>query len=251
MDKRIKWLFFIAGGVFMLGLVAGVLLLSNGTAAALAAEAAEATPDATEEPDGVPAPLEHVQKGFPMPMPMSMPFWGNGGGPKGGGYMAGYEENLAEALGITVDELNNAKDEAFKATLEDAVADEHITQEQADQIQAYRALRGYIDPKALMAAALGISVEDMQAALDAGKSMKDLMEEAGLDGKTFLEKYQAAYEAAVQQAVSDGVITQAQADQVLSRPGKGMNVWPGGDRRGRGRPGHGEPEEGTEESSEG
>jgi len=242
MDKRIKWLFFIAGGVFVLALIVGVLLRSNGTAAALAAEA---TPDATEEPDGAPTPKDRDRKALPMP------FRGDKGGSKGGGYMAGYEENLAEALGITVDELNNAKDEAFKATVEEAVADERITQEQADQILAHRALRGYIDQKALMAAALGISVEDMQAALDGGKSMQDLMEEAGLDRATFQEKYQAAYEAAVQQAVSDGVITQAQADQVLSNPGKGMNAWPGGDHHGRGRPGQGEPKEEAEEPSEG
>ncbi|MBN1426832.1 MAG: hypothetical protein JXB07_00510 [Anaerolineae bacterium] len=233
MDKRIKWVFFIAGGIFALALVVGVLLLSTGTAAAFTAEA---TPAAT--------PFHRGRQ------PGSMPFWNGRGGFKGNGFMTGYEENLAEALGITVEELNTAREEAFNVTIEDAVADGRVTQEQADQIQAYRALRGYIDKQALIAETLGISAADLQAALDADQSIKDLMEEAGLDRKTFQEKYQDTYKAAVQQAVDDGVITQEQADQVLSRSGKGMSAWPGGNRPSRGRPGHGYPKDGTGDTEE-
>jgi polyhydroxyalkanoate synthesis regulator phasin len=89
-----------------------------------------------------------------------------------------YAAELAKALGITVEELQAAYTQAFEASIDQAVADGKLTQEQADLIKGQKALRS--DP-------------------------------------TFQASMQSAYEAAVAQAVKDGVITQAQADLILKK----------------------------------
>jgi len=86
---------------------------------------------------------------------------------------------LADALGVTPDELTAARQTARDAALDQAVADGKLTQEQADQMKAAQALRDYL------------AQSDLQA------QMRSLMEEK------------------VNQAVQDGVITQEQADQFL------------------------------------
>jgi ribosomal protein S20 len=138
---------------------------------------------------------------------------------------------LAEALGITVEELDAARETANQAAIDQAVKEGLITQEQADQMrareeqmQARRDLQGYLDRNALLAKALGMTVEDMQAALAEGESLSALMGEKDLDAATVRENLQAAYQAAIAQAVEDGVITQEQADQMQSGPG----MMPGG-----------------------
>jgi len=132
-------------------------------------------------------------------------------------------EKLAEALGITVDELEDAQQRAYAASVADAVAAGQITQEQADQILARHALKSYIDRQAILAAALGMSVDDLEAALADGQSIVDLMVEQGIDSATLQTNAQSAYGAAVRQAVADGVITQAQADEILA--GDGFNLF--------------------------
>ena len=156
-----------------------------------------------------------------------------------------YDALLAEALGISVEELQAAQQQAYSAALDQMVANGDLTSEEADQIQAQQALKGYIDPEALQAKALGMTVEELQAAREAGKSMADILEEKGLTAAEVRTAQQAAYEEAIQQAVSDGVITQEQADLILSN-GSGMRGLPGlepfgkdGGRGGRG--GHGGP----------
>ncbi|HXF64542.1 MAG TPA: hypothetical protein VNK95_23125 [Caldilineaceae bacterium] len=57
------------------------------------------------------------------------------------------DAQLAEALGITVEELQAARDEVFAEELAAAVADGRLTQEEADQLQAQRALRRYLSER--------------------------------------------------------------------------------------------------------
>jgi hypothetical protein len=91
-----------------------------------------------------------------------------------------HEALLANALGITVDQLQSARLEAKDAALEQAVADGRITQEQADLMKAQQAFRTYLDQQG------------------------------------FQDRLRALYEDALQQAVQAGVLTQAQADAILS-----------------------------------
>ena len=147
---------------------------------------------------------------------------------------------LAEALGISVDELQAAQQEARDAALDAAVANGDITQEQADLMRAGQAVKEYMDREALTAAALGMTVEELQAARDEGVTMADLLEQQGLDRTTFAEALQTEADKALAQAVSDGVITQEQADQLAEMGGRFMDGGPGGHGERGGRHGHGD-----------
>ena len=162
-------------------------------------------------------------------------------GPKGrDGWGANMDQYLAEALGITEEELQAARQKAEAAALADAVKNGDLTQEEADLIAARSALRAYINPEALMATVLGMTVEELQAAREAGKTMQDLATEKGLTAEQVKTAMDEAFQAALAQAVEDGVITQEQADQFASEGfGRGGPGGPGG-RGGRG--GHGGPE---------
>lgn len=172
-----------------------------------------------------------------------------GAGLKGGGVS---DEYLAQALGVTADELEAAKQTAYQAAIDQALAQGLITQEQADAIKerssaagrlSSRYLRGFvglgdsaIDVDALLADALGITVDELSAARSEAQSLAlaAAVEEGSitqeqadqiqarqalktyLDEQGFQAQVQAQYESLVQQAVQAGVITQAQADSILS-----------------------------------
>jgi lambda repressor-like predicted transcriptional regulator len=175
--------------------------------------------------------------------------FGRGGqrGPAGGPARFGADIDpqalFAQELGITVEELEAAQAEAQVAAIQKAVEAGTITQEQADMMLAHMNLREYRDQDALMASALGITVEDVQAARDEGKDLVTLVDELGLDAATVRLALTTARQEAIQQAVSDGVITQEQADQVTAGPGPGFGGPMGppmGGPRGGGK-GHGGP----------
>ncbi len=160
-------------------------------------------------------------------------------------------EYLAQALGVTADELEAAKQTAYQAALDQALAQGLITQEQAGTIQAHaeaagrlssRYLRSFtsgdpaIDLDALLAEALGVTTDQLAAArveaqnlalaaaVESGRitqeqadqaraqqALKSYMQEQGLQ-----TQIQTLYENLVKQAVQAGVITQEQADTLLS-----------------------------------
>jgi len=114
-----------------------------------------------------------------------------------GGYT---DSDLATALGITVDELTAARQKAFETALTQAVEKGLITQAQADDLKTNGSAFPYgnrwekwlaesgFDFDSLLADALGITVEKLQSA------------------------YTQAYNANIDQAVTDGTLTQEQAD---------------------------------------
>ncbi|MCX6030442.1 MAG: hypothetical protein NT169_14235 [Chloroflexi bacterium] len=159
------------------------------------------------------------------------------GGPQDG--VNSHDTYLAQALGITEEALQTARTTAHEAAIQQAVKDGLITQAQADAMLNKTAgqpgvridLRGAdIDNQALLANALGITVEKLQAAEET--AAKAELAQAVTDGRITqeqadmktaqqaLQKYIADkgfYASAVQSAVKDGVITQAQADSILSQ----------------------------------
>lgn len=136
---------------------------------------------------------------------------GHGGTIDERGIDKGDSSYLADALGITVEELDAAQEAAHAAAIEQAVEAGLLTQEQADWILSGEALgmRGFgfkgfghsdiesdeaaIDRNALLAAALGISVDELDAARAEAK------------------------DAAIAQALADGTITQEQVDLMEAR----------------------------------
>ena len=165
-----------------------------------------------------------------------------GFGPEGAAQGEGidFEALLADALGITVEKLQAAREQAADSAMQAAIESGNLTEEQVELIEARKALMGYMD-KDTMSEALGITLEDLQAAREAGKSPKDLMEEKGLTIEDIQAAMQAAFEDAVKSALEDGAITQDQADLLLEAGfGHGSRGgFPG--FGGRGRPGMGGP----------
>jgi len=191
MTRFKKWMIVISSGVLVAAVALGALAFSN------VSSAKAAIGISTNHRGGI---------GFPD-------------GPRFPGLGSDYRQYLADALGITLEELQAAELKAQQAQLAQAVEDGLVTQEQADLMITQQQLRGYIDQQAIMAEALGMSAEDLQTALDEGKTLRDLMDEQGLDAAALREAQQAAYEKAKQAAVSEGVITQEQADLILSDEG--------------------------------
>jgi lambda repressor-like predicted transcriptional regulator len=153
------------------------------------------------------------------------PLFHGGFGRGFGGFGEGREDRdaaLAAALGITVEELQAARQKVFTDAISAAVEAGELTQEQADQMLAMHALRSYIDRGSLLAEALGMTVEELEAAFAEGQTLADLMTEKGLTAATLQANLQAAHQAAIARAVADGVITQEQADAILSGQGFGF-----------------------------
>ena len=172
------------------------------------------------------------------------------------------DDRLAEALGISTDDLQAAYLKAANAALDQAVAQDLLTQTQADNLrQRLESANGSgfgfhlggrglnlfgadeIDGEALLADALGISTDDLQAAYD--KAEAAALAQAVTDGRLTqdqadlvaarraLQEYwatqQQSYEEIVQAAVDAGAITQEQADLLIAnQPSNGHGFGLGG-----------------------
>jgi hypothetical protein len=175
----------------------------------------------------------------------------------------GSDTYLAEALGITTDQLSAAKETARLAAIQQALDKGLITQAQADSLKNNERIGGRgglsfyvkdsnIDEDALLAKALNITVEQLDQARQKAEDLRlaaDVasgrmtQEQADLaKAKSALKTYLAeknVYANAVAQAVKDGVITQAQADAILAQThgkdgfGLGNSGGRGGGRGGR------------------
>jgi hypothetical protein len=129
------------------------------------------------------------------------------------------DQLLADALGITVDQLQAARQKAAETGIQKQLDDGWIGQKQADVMLARTKLQPYLDQDKLMAAALGITVAELQKARDTGQTVNDLMKAKGLDAATMQSNLQTAREKAVEQAVKDGVITSDQATLLKDQVG--------------------------------
>ncbi|MGB1251583.1 MAG: hypothetical protein ACPG8W_13280 [Candidatus Promineifilaceae bacterium] len=157
---------------------------------------------------------------------------------------------VAEALGITVDELKAARQEgttlnelaeangttmdAVKEVLvtatvdavNQAVADGDITQERADMVLAKIELKSLAhdifnkeDAATIAAEMLGITVDELKAARKEGTKLNELAEANGTTAEAIKEAVKSAREAAIQAAVDDGTLTAEQGEQLLNGRG--------------------------------
>lgn len=175
----------------------------------------------------------------------------------------GNDTYLAEALGITAEELATAQEKAYDAAIDQALEKGLITEAQAETLRDGTSVgkRGFggllrmsgadqIDEEALLADALGITVDDLKAAQE--KAYDARLAQAVEDGRLTqeqadlvkarqaLQQYiedKGFYADAVAKAVEDGVITQAQAEAILSE-GRGMGGFGGLKGRDGFGPGH-------------
>jgi ribosomal protein S20 len=128
-----------------------------------------------------------------------------------------YRALLAQALNISEAELQAAEQKAQIAGVQEALEAGLITPAQADQMQARIRLKSYLNREVMLAEALGMRVEDLRTALSEGKTITTLLNAQNIEAVTVRQALMKAYQAAIQKAVADGVITPAQADQILSR----------------------------------
>jgi hypothetical protein len=213
MEKRNKWISLLIVGSLVVVLGLGFLAYTSARAA-VNGPLTWIQDEDTETEEGTTE--EETQE--------LVPFFGKGGFHLFGhrGWFGGsidYDSFLADALGISVEELQEARQTAENAALDEAVARGYITEEQAELMKARNALMAYIDKEELIADALGISVDELQAAREEGKSIGTLIDELDLDASDVRDAVQANYEEAVQAAVEDGIITQDQADEILDGNG--------------------------------
>ena len=142
---------------------------------------------------------------------------------------AAVAEATADILGIPVEELEAAHEEAVALVraeaIAQAVADGEMTQEEADEIleriELGSVMRDIFNRESITAAvadALGMTVEDVEAAHEEGIRLPQLAEEAGLEMSVVMEALEQAKADALQEAVDSGLITQEQADEINSRP---------------------------------
>lgn len=152
---------------------------------------------------------------------------------------------LAANLGIDQDELTTAIDATKQQMLDEAVQEGKITQEQADKIAERKdggfcgfgfndgrmgnkgnmGTEGRLGGRNLdgMAYILGITSEELQAELESGEIMQDILTGHGLTMQEFRQKMQEQREAQISQDLTDGKITQEQADKKLQNKGPRFN----------------------------
>jgi polyhydroxyalkanoate synthesis regulator phasin len=144
------------------------------------------------------------------------------GGDKGAMH-AKYEELLAQKLGVTVDQLEAAKKATRDQMIDDAVAAGRITADQGAKLKSgepgdFRKGRGERIKGAVTnvfetaASILGLSNDEVKAGLKDGKSLNDLAAEKGISN--FEAQMVAKLTANIQTKVTDGSITQEQADKL-------------------------------------
>jgi len=151
-----------------------------------------------------------------------------------------FHEAVAGILGISVDEYDAALDQARDQVLDKAVEEGNLTQDQADRIRE-RADEGFgpgmmgrgMMGRGMMGRGLGMmgdsedsliavaadklsmTVDELTTQLKDGKTVADLAQEKGVDLQTMFDAFLAARQETLSQAVTDGKITQEQADQML------------------------------------
>jgi uncharacterized protein (DUF433 family) len=135
---------------------------------------------------------------------------------------------LAEELGVDIADVEAAIQAVRAEAIDQALADGLITAEQAERLLNQDGRPGpgggrrgpqIFDREAMEAAtadALGISVEELQAAREEGTTIPELAEELGVDMANVQAAVQAAREDAINQALADGTITAEQAERLLN-----------------------------------
>ncbi len=189
---------------------------------------------------------------------------------------------IATAQGVDIatvqTALNAARLDAMKTQLADKVAAGEITQEQADAMLQRmesgdllgkggrgdfdgqeRGIRDFsqipADTQAALAAALNMSVDELQAAIDGGQTLAQIAETQGVDMATVQTTLNtvrlAELKTQLDAKVAAGTITQEQADAILEQAQSGnfsgrdgRQGHPGG-RGGRGFPGGSAPDDST------
>jgi hypothetical protein len=148
-----------------------------------------------------------------------------------------YKEKLAENLGIPVEDLEAAIKQTHLDLIDEALADGRIDEERAAELRdrvengeplfphhggpgGHHGPGGFPGIHWIAESAkeiLGLEDGELRQAYADGKSLSDLAEENGISVDDFKSQLLAAAETKLTEKVSDGDITQEQADNILER----------------------------------
>ena len=142
------------------------------------------------------------------------------------------QELFASQLGLTVEELEIAHEAAEDAAIAQALADGTITQEQVDLKEAKEAFKEVFDKTEAKAEILGLTVEELEAAKEADTDKEELLADAGLTQEEFKAAMEQAKADALAEAVANGDITAEQAELIENAPERNGR---GGGRGNRGQ----------------
>jgi hypothetical protein len=177
---------------------------------------------------------------------------------------------LAERLGVTLDKLKEAYTGAFGDTVDKAVQDGKLTEDQATQMKTDAAnaasqgvLPGFEGPfgrgggrhgggrggfgpghegfeLSVIATALNMTEADLHTALEGGQTLADIATEKNVELATIKSAVLDSLKSKLDQAVTDGKMTQAQADQFYSQASTNFDAM--ASQTWQGRPGPGGPD---------
>ena len=162
--------------------------------------------------------------------------------------------DAAKQLGVSSSELKSALTTALEDRIDAAVKDGRLTQAQADELKQ-RLESGDVPlvgglggggihmhgfPHLGAAATyLGVSESDLQTQLEGGKTLADVAKAEGKTVDGLVSALVADEKKELDQAVKDGQITQAQADEMLSGAKDRFTAMVNGERPEGGPSGHG------------
>ncbi len=149
-----------------------------------------------------------------------------------------FVSKFAANLGVSQDKVTAALDATKKQMVDEAVQQGKLTQEQADKIAAnkgfgFRGL-GFRNGKDHdfmgkgrnldnVANVLGITADQLKADLQSGKKIQDMVAEHGMTMDQFQQKIQELRKDAISKAVTDGKLTQDQANKILQKMEQRLN----------------------------
>ncbi len=150
---------------------------------------------------------------------------------EGDGPISGFLAKVAEKLGVSQDELQNAIDEASIETIDEAVANGQLTEEQAARLKERAADGGFMFPLGGMhfgreaagvlpeaaAETLGITEDQLMEELRGGQSLAEIAEAQGMSVDDLEAGLLAQVKAQLDSKVADGTLTQVQADEMFER----------------------------------
>lgn len=140
---------------------------------------------------------------------------------------------LADNLGISRDKLDQAITTTGDQTIDEAVTNGDLTQQQGDALKQRiadghffsfgnrharigRALFGHGEGLDTIASTLGITTDELQSELQSGSTLEQIITNHGSSVDTVVQALVAQAKTDLDQAVADGKLTQSQADQLLA-----------------------------------
>ena len=165
---------------------------------------------------------------------------------EGDGPIGTFLSKVADKLGVSEDELKGAIEEARTESIDEAVAEGLLTEEQAERAREsgfplrakFRGAgehKGYVVEAA--AQVLGTSQEELKDELKGGNSLAEIVEAQGMTVDAFKTELLNQLQPLLDSDVADGTLTQERADRIFACAEEKIDSILSGEGRSHQRPG--------------